>query len=123
MTRGEGTLQAGALVLVDLAPIRGTEQDGTRPALVVSVASMHEITRRAIVCPITRNKRPWPTKVMLPDGLSVEGAVLVDQIRAIDRASRILRSLGVVPAETLAEVRGVLAELIGIDVAGRNPRA
>ncbi|MBY0256304.1 type II toxin-antitoxin system PemK/MazF family toxin [Methylobacterium sp.] len=44
------------------------------------------------------------------------GAVLVDQIRSIDRRARTLRWLGTVPAQTLAEARSKLAALIGIPV-------
>jgi len=106
---------AGDLVLVELGPIRGTEQDGTRPALVISDHGMHEFSRRALICPITRNRQPWPTKVMLPEGLPVEGAVLVDQLRSIDRRERILRHLGTAPLEILQEVHRRLAALIGLE--------
>ncbi|HMO31195.1 type II toxin-antitoxin system PemK/MazF family toxin [Enterovirga sp.] len=109
-------LAAGDLVLVQLAPIRGSEQDGLRPALVVSAAQMHAFSRRAIVCPITRNPNPWPTKVFLPEGLAAEGAVLCDQIRAIDRRERILRKLGPAPPETLSLVRAKIAALLAIDI-------
>jgi mRNA interferase MazF len=64
------------------------------------------------VCPITRNTRPWPTKVILPDGLAVRGAVLVDQMRSVDRAARFLRPLGVAPPLVLLEVHEVLASLL-----------
>jgi mRNA interferase MazF len=115
-TSPEGVLRPGDIVLMDFAPTRGSEQAGTRPALVISQPGMHEITRRAVVCPITRNMRPWPTKVFLPQGLAAEGAVLVDQVRSIDRKERILRTLGQVPQPVLTQVRRKLAALIGIEV-------
>lgn len=77
---------------------------------------MNQLTRRVIVCPITRNPHPWPTKVFLPAGLSVSGAVLVDQVRSIDRAARILRSLGNAPDDIVAEVRGKLRTLLGLTI-------
>jgi mRNA interferase MazF len=104
----------GEIVLVDLEPVRGTEQSGRRPALVISNDEMHLLAPRVIVCPITRNRNPWPTKVFLPQGLPADGAVLVDQVRSIDRDTRILRSLGFVPDFVLAEVRSKLATLIGL---------
>ncbi|WP_375453522.1 type II toxin-antitoxin system PemK/MazF family toxin [uncultured Methylobacterium sp.] len=104
----------GELLLVDLEPVRGTEQNGRRPALVISEDDMHLLARRVIICPITRNRDPWPTKVFLPPGLAAEGAVLVDQVRSIDRDARTLRSLGFVPDGVLADVRGRLATLIGL---------
>ena len=75
---------------------------------------MHQMTHRAIVCPITRNIRPWPTKVFLPAGLAVEGAILIDQLRSIDRGERILRILGEVPVTVLSEAREKLVALLGL---------
>ena len=106
---------AGDIAWVDFEPIKGTEQGGKRPALIVSERGMHEMTRRAIICPITRNVQPWPTKILLPDGLAAQGAVLIDQIRSIDRNERILRMLGKVPKPFLASVRHKLAALLGIE--------
>lgn len=111
----------GDLLLVDLEPVRGTEQQGIRPALVVSDPDMNVLTRRVVICPITRNPHPWPTKVFLPAGLAVEGAVLVDQVRSIDRETRILRSLGAVPEDVLLEVRGKLRTLLGLTSSESHP--
>ena len=109
-------LLPGDLILVDLDPGLGTEQRGRRPALIVSTLEMNTLTRRIIICPVTRNLDPWPTKVFLPAGLGANGAVLVDQARSIDRKARTLRSLGTVPAPILREVRSKLAALIGVPV-------
>jgi mRNA-degrading endonuclease toxin of MazEF toxin-antitoxin module len=85
------------------------------------VLTDHEFHRRsdtAIVCPITSNTRPWPTKVLLPEGLAARGAVLVDQVRTLDRLNRGFRAMGKVPPSVLAEVRSRLAALLGIDAGG-----
>ncbi|WP_132256799.1 type II toxin-antitoxin system PemK/MazF family toxin [Methylobacterium segetis] len=112
MTGGDAQLQPGDLILVELGPVRGTEQDGRRPALVVSAASMNAATRRVIVCPVTGNTEPWPTKVLLPPGAPVKGAVLTDQVRSLDQRGRILRRLGSAPEAVLVEVRHQLAALL-----------
>lgn len=106
--------QPGDLILVNLEPVPGTEQRGTRPALIISTIDMNTLTQRVIICPITRNLHPWTTKVFLPEGLAVSGAILVDQVRSIDRNARILRFIGTVPDAVLAAVRGKLAALVGI---------
>jgi mRNA interferase MazF len=67
-----------------------------------------------VVCPITSNTQPWPWKVMLPQGLAVSGAVLVDQVRSIDRVGRRLRLAEVAPQFVVAEVQAKLAALFGI---------
>jgi mRNA interferase MazF len=109
-------LTEGDLVWVDFTPSRGREQGGMRPALVVTDAYFHATRETAIVCPITRNVSPWPTKVILPAGLPVSGAVLVEQIRLVDRATRGFRKLGSAPPEVLEAVREKLADLLKIGV-------
>jgi mRNA interferase MazF len=109
-------LRAGDLIFVDFDPIRGTEQAGTRPAIVISASELHETSRRAIVCPISRNVSPWPTKVYLPAGLPVAGAVLTDQVRAIDRQERIIRVIGAAPSDVLRAVRRRVAALLEFEL-------
>lgn len=106
--------ERGALVWVDLTHQSGREQAGHRPALVMSPRIYHERSKLTVVCPITSNTRPWPWKVMLPEGLNVAGAVLVDQVRSIDRAARRVRHVGVAPQTVVAEVQAKLAALFGI---------
>jgi mRNA interferase MazF len=107
--------ERGALVWVDFTPQSGREQAGHRPALVMSPRIYHERSKLAVVCPITSNPRPWPWKVALPDGLAISGAVLVDQVRAIDRATRRLRPAGVAPHSVVVEVQAKLAALLGLE--------
>src|SRR6476469_7002434 len=101
-------LRAGDLVWVDLRPTRGREQGGVRPAVVLTDREFHRRNATAIVCPITSNKRPWPTKVILPDGLPAEGSILTDQVRVLDRTQRGFRHIGRVPDDILEEVRARL---------------
>ena len=104
----------GTLVWVDFTPQSGREQSGDRPALVMSPQIYHERSKLAVVCPITSNTRPWPWKVVLPDGLAVSGAILVDQVRAVDRAAPRLRPAGLAPQSVVAEVQAKLAALFGL---------
>jgi len=105
----------GDIAWVDFDPVRGTEQAGRRPGLVLTPRSYHEQSRRAVVCPITSNARAWPFNVNLPEGLRTEGVVLVDQFRVIDRTQRMFAIVERVPDELLVEVRAKLAALLGVD--------
>jgi mRNA interferase MazF len=105
---------AGDVFWVDFEPVRG--KAAARPALVLSTRPMHEVTRLAIICPVTRNIDPWPAKVFLPDGLSVKGAILADHVRSVDRTVRGFRFIDRVPDEILTQVRVKLAALIGLDL-------
>lgn len=114
-------LRPGDLILVDFDPIKGTEQAGQRPAMVVSAEALQAAGRRAIVCPISRNTNPWPTKVELPAGLPIIGAVLADQVRTIDHEVRVLRRLGAAPPEVIAKVRAILAALLELEPQRPKP--
>jgi mRNA interferase MazF len=106
---------AGDIIWVDLDPIKGAEQAGRRPALVLTPRSYHQKSQRGVVCPITSKVRDWPWDVQLPVGLQTEGVVLVDQVRTIDRKQRMFNVIEVAPDEVLAEVLGRLASLLGIN--------
>lgn len=106
--------ERGDIAWVDLDPVLGTEQAGRRPALILSGIAYHQASQRAVICPITSRSREWPFSIPLPEGLKTVGLVLVDQIRAIHRKSRLFDVIERVPMETLAEVQARLASLVGI---------
>lgn len=106
---------AGDIAWVDLDDVRGTEQAGRRPALVLTSREFHEISRRSVICPITRKIRNWPTNVVLPPGLEIAGEIMVDQVRSIDRVERMFEIVESAPAQTMRDVRIKLATMLGID--------
>jgi len=103
---------AGDIVWVDFGPPFGHEQAGRRPAVVVSARSYNEVSSTIVLCPITRNVQDWPFKVLLPATEPIGGAVLVDQVRSVDRRVRILRRAGRLTDGTLASVRAMLATVL-----------
>lgn len=108
------SLRAGDIVWADFDPVRGNEQGGVRPAIVLTSSGFHENSTKAIVCPITRNPAPWPTKIVLPEGMRTKGFVLADQIRTLHRSERGFRFIESAPPDVLQRVRAIVGELIGI---------
>lgn len=104
----------GDLVWLDFMRQAGREQAGRRPALVLSPRAYHQKTAYAIVCPITSRVKGYPFEVVLPDGLSIKGAVLADQIKSVDRNARRIEVVGQAPADVTAEVWGRVATLLGV---------
>lgn len=90
----------------------GHEQQGVRPAIVLTVSPYNGKTELAVVCPITNQAKGYPFEVILPAGLPVTGAVLVDQVKTIDWVSRTARKLGTCPPRSLAEVDTKLRTLV-----------
>jgi mRNA interferase MazF len=115
MTDAAWLPDAGDLIWTALAPTKGREQSGRRPALVVSSRVFTEMTGLAVVCPITSRVRPLPSSVVLPPGLPVAGEVLTSHIRSIDTLARPVIYAGASIAASLAdEVRAKLAAFMTI---------
>ncbi len=108
------SLEAGDIVWVVFDPVVGTEQGGRRPAIVLTDAQYNSLYPRSIVCPITRNRTSWPTKVVLPHGMRTSGAVLADQPRTVHREGRGFRLIERAPVEVLANVRAIVGSILGI---------
>ena len=101
--------------------MKGSEQDGRRPALILSDATYHEVSQRAVICPISSTERPWPFHVKLPAGLLTSGVVLIDQIRII-RPARMFDLIERVPNSVMSAVRDRIAALLGFDIVLQTAR-
>jgi mRNA interferase MazF len=109
-------IQAGDIYMVDLDPIRGSEQSGIRPVLVISTDLMHLKSKRIIICPITGNMDVWTTKVLLPEAAKTSGMVLTDQVRAVDRQERVLRYVETLAPDFVTLVRSYVGRLLELEV-------
>jgi len=106
--------EAGDLIWTDFDPRVGREQSGRRPALVVSPVEFWRASRFSVVCPITSRVRPFLLSVVLPEGLPIEGEVLIGQVRSIDTMARPIAFTGTrVSPAILDDVRAKLVALIG----------
>jgi mRNA interferase MazF len=113
--------ESGDIAWVEFDLVLGTEQAGRRPALVLSDRVYHEGSRRSVVCPISTKARPWPFNLPLPAGLRTKGMVLVDQIRTVDRDPRMFEIVERVPDAVMADVRGLLSALLGLEIVSIMP--
>ena len=112
-----------AVVIVDLDPTVGHEQQGRRRALVVSNEPFHR-SGLVTVCPITTRPARYPGEVPIPRGhagQTKDGLILVHQVRTID-AQRVtaFEISGARQYVTDRSVRGAvragLAHHLGLDV-------
>ena len=81
----------GDIVYLDFNPIKGHEQKGRRPAIVISNDAFNEYTKMVILCPITSNTKKFPTHYMLEDSKKITGSVLCEHIRSVDYETRKLK--------------------------------
>ena len=105
----------GEIRWADLNPVRGHEQAGTRPVLVVSQDIFNERSQTVIAVALTSQpqRAAFPLTLELQSrGLLKKSWVKISQIRTL-AVERIGRKIGVVSPEELAQVIDGLNEIIG----------
>jgi mRNA interferase MazF len=102
-------VKRGEVWLTALDPTRGSEIRKTRPCLIVSPPEMHDHLRTVLVAPMTTGSRAAGFRVAVRFQ-GQDGLILLDQMRALDKA-RLVRRLGDVPAATLNATLAVLREV------------
>ena len=100
----EKQLERGDVVCLDFCPQAGTEMMGWHPALIISPKSYNKRTSLIICCPITSTIRNNPWEVRVPGGLPIQGAILTNQIKSLDRVARKAKFSCSLPPDTLEEV-------------------
>lgn len=116
--RVETEVSRGEIWNSDLDPVRGREQAGKRPVLVVSTDHFnHGRSQLVIVLPITSKEKGIPTHVEVTanrqTGLRVKSFVMCEAIRCVSR-ERLSKYVGKVEASTLAEVEARLKLLLNL---------
>ena len=105
-------LEPGAITWATLDPIRGREQSGHRPVLVIASAGYLEaVTTLVIALPITTVDRGWPNHIRVagPSGLAEPSWIMTEQPRTISR-ERLTRVSGHVTEGCLHAVRTWLGD-------------
>ena len=95
--------------LISLAPTRGHEIRKTRPCLVISPDEMNDNISTVIIAPMTSKGKKYPTRVSCAFQ-GVNGQIVLDQIRAIDKI-RLIKKLGKLSTQTQQKVLNGLVEM------------
>lgn len=107
----------GELWLADFDPIRGHEQGGRRPALIVSVDRFNQgPAGLVVVLPLTTRARGIPSHVPVdpPEGgVTARSFVKCEDVRSISTA-RLSRRWGTVLPATMALVEDRVRILLGL---------
>lgn len=82
----------GEIWKVKLYPIRGNEQDGIRPCLIISPDSMNKSLSTLIVLPMTTQLRDWPSRVEINFDNKI-GQACIEHIRSVSK-ERFVEKLG-----------------------------
>ncbi|MCV6608117.1 MAG: type II toxin-antitoxin system PemK/MazF family toxin [Campylobacterales bacterium] len=103
--------QKGDLVILTFDPQAEHEQQGRRPALIVSNETFNKHVGFAIACPITNTDRNFPFHIKL-DSKNLTGFIMTEQIKSIDYRTRKVKFVERVNDEILEDVLGIVESVI-----------
>lgn len=112
-------MKRGDIFWVELSPRSGSEQQGRRPAIVLTHDALNSIKtwRSIVVVPLSTSAKQaqrGPTAVPIPSGtcgLERDGVALCHQITTLDRA-KFLKKIGGLSEEALHQIeQGIKAAL------------
>jgi len=114
------TIYRGEIYFVNLNPIQGKEQAGTRPVLVISIDALNQFPLVVTVIVGTKGeniKKDFPTNVrVFPEesGLPIETVFLCFQIRSLDKRRFPNQRMGRLSAEKMLEVENTVRYCLGL---------
>jgi mRNA interferase MazF len=101
-------IKRGDIVLVNFEPVRGSEQGGIRPSLIIQNDIFNKYSPTTIVAPITSKsfKKEYPTNVFIKkeySRLDKDSTILINQIKTIDKR-RIIKEISMLDDFTMNKV-------------------
>lgn len=107
----------GEVWQVGLDPVKGREQAGSRPAMVISVDKFnHGPAELVVVIPITKRKKNISSHVFVPKGeagLEVDSYIKVEDVRSVS-TERLIRYKGDLTYSRTEQVQHILRVLLGL---------
>jgi|SRR3989344_3890256 len=84
-------IKRGEIFLAILEPVKGSEQGGIRPVLVIQNDTSNQYSPTTIIAPITSKiyEKDYPTNVFIKkeeSKLDKDSTILLNQIRTIDKS-------------------------------------
>lgn len=111
-------VKRGDIVLVDLEPVKGSEQGKKRPCLIIQNDVGNKYSPTTIVAPLTRSyDKIYPINVEVKSrdsGLEKDSVVLLNQIVTVDIEERILEKLGQLLGEKMRKVDRAIKKSLGL---------
>ena len=110
-------IKRGDIFLVNLEPVRGSEQGGIRPVLIIQNDISNRYSPVTIIATITSKigSKEFPTNVLLPKNeskLKKDSTILLNQIRTVDKR-RLMKKVGTLDNYFLGKVDRALKISLG----------
>jgi mRNA interferase MazF len=111
-------VKRGEVYLADLSPVKGSEQGGTRPVLIIQNDIGNRFSPTVIIAAITAkiSKAKLPTHIEIDKdevGLIKDSVILLEQIRTIDK-KRLDNKIGSLEENTMVKVNKAIEISLGL---------
>lgn len=112
-------IERGDILLVDLEPVKGSEQGKIRPCLVVQNNIGNNNSSTTIIAAISSKvEKEFPFTVFVEKGvgnLSNDSLILCNEIRSISIKHRLIKKLGSLSESKMIKVNSALKVSLGLD--------
>ncbi len=98
----------GDIIIMDFNPQRGFEQQGRRPAVIVSNNFFNKLSSLALVCPISNTSSNFPLNVGLDERTKTRGSILCQHIKSLDLKERNTSFVEKAPKDILKETLHII---------------
>lgn len=103
----------GDIVWLNFTPQSGHEQEGRRPAVVLSPKPYNSRAGLMVCVPVTKQIKGYPFEVLL-SGSGATGAALAGQIKSLDWQARQAERKGTATMTEMAKIRAKLKSLLNL---------
>jgi mRNA interferase MazF len=108
-------MKKGEIWMEELNPVKGSEQSGQRPVIIVSGNALNDHFDLVITCPLSSKVKNFPGNIILqPDninGIKEKSEILVFQIRTISK-QRLKVKLGNIGKEDMSRLEENLLKIL-----------
>ena len=113
------SIKRGDILLVNLDPVKGSEQGMIRPVLVIQNDIGNDYSPTTIIAPITSKgvEEEFPIDIKIPhrdSGIEKESKVLLNQIRTVDKL-RIIRKISTLSDYLMRKVDSAIKVSLGLE--------
>lgn len=106
-------LECGDIIKLNFSPTLGHEQEGYRPALVLSNPKEQNrlLNGMVSVVPITNTKKGFPLHIALDSRTEIQGCVLMDQHKMVDLETKEFKYIEKISKDKLQDCKHVFEAL------------
>ena len=113
-------INKGDILLIDLEPVKGSEQGRVRPCLVVQSDLFNKYSPTTIIVPITSHlpDKNYPQTIIIKkenSGLKKDSAFLCNQLRTVSTKERTISRIGKLKSSALKRIDDALKISLGLN--------